>query len=165
MPAEAPKAPRVEKMSQTLGKLREYETVFVTGAEMTEEAIAELFGRFRDVIEKNEGSILREDSWGKRKFAYDVDKTSRGAYLVLHYAAPATSVADLERSLRNSDKVMRFMTSRLGEVQDVEARRADIEKMVREKAARQKQEEEAAAAAAAQAEQEGGASEARGDAS
>jgi small subunit ribosomal protein S6 len=150
-------------MSETLGKLREYETVFVTGAEMTEEAIKELFGRFREVVEKNEGSILREDSWGKRKFAYDVNRASRGAYLVLHYAAPASAVSHVERSLRNSDKVMRFMTSRLGEVEDVEARRADIEKVVREKAARKKQEEEeAAAAAAAQAEREGGASEARG---
>jgi len=124
-------------MSRTLGKLREYETVFVTGADMSEEQTNELYGKVREVLVKNGGSVLREDTWGKKKFAFDVRKHPRGSYLVLHYAAPAAAVTQLERALRNSDAIIRFVTNRLGEVHDLETRRADVEKSVREKAARE----------------------------
>jgi small subunit ribosomal protein S6 len=128
-------------MSDTLGKFREYETVFMTGAEVQEDGAKALFQRVREAIEKNGGSVLREDGWGKRKLAYDVEKASRGQYLLVHYAAPSSAVFEVERSLRNADTVTRFTTNRFGEVHDLEAKRADVEKMMREQAARRSEEQ------------------------
>jgi small subunit ribosomal protein S6 len=131
-------------MSDTLSKFREYETVLVIPAELPDEAAKQVLERLTTVVNKHGGSVLREDGWGKKKFAYDVRKHSRGNYLVFHYAAPAETVFQVERTLRNLDAVIRFVTHRFGEVTDLEARRADIEKMMRERAKREQEAKEAA---------------------
>lgn len=138
-------------MSDTLGKFREYETVVVLPADLPDEAGQEVFGRLTEIVEKAGGSVLRQDGWGKKKFAYDVRNNSRGNYLVFHYAAPSDTVFAVERHLRNSDVVVRFVTHRFGEVTDLEARRADVEKMMREQARRQEEAEAAQEAPADEA--------------
>ncbi|MGF1509989.1 MAG: 30S ribosomal protein S6 [Myxococcota bacterium] len=132
--------------------LREYETVFMAGAELAEDGVQALFARVREAIEKGGGTVLREDSWGKRKLAYDVNKVGRAVYLVVHYAAPSATVFEVERSLRNSDVVTRFTTNRFGAVDDLDAKRADVEKMMREQAARRAEEQRRQQEAATEAE-------------
>jgi small subunit ribosomal protein S6 len=122
-------------MSTTLGKLREYETVLVINPELTDEQVAEITDRLKGVLEKMHATLLREDHWGKRKMAFEARKQGRGNYFLLHYAAPVGTVEELERTLRNLEHVHRFVTQLNGEVIDVEAKKAEVEKMVRERAA------------------------------
>lgn len=138
-------------MSDTLKKFREYETVLVIPAELPDEAAKQVFERLTDVVNKHGGSVLREDGWGKKKFAYDVQKHGRGNYLVFHYAAPAETVFQVERTMRNLDAVIRFVTHRFGEVTDLEARRTDVERMMKERAKREQEAREAEARQAAEA--------------
>ena len=56
--------------------LREYETLFVLNPELTEDAVNEIKGRLRGVLEKMNAELLREDGWGKKKFAFRVKKRS-----------------------------------------------------------------------------------------
>lgn len=144
-------------MSKTLGALREYETVFVINPDLTDEAVNELFERFRSVLARTGGTQLREDKWGKRKMAYDMRKNPRGNYILLHYAAEHQTVRELERTARNADPVIRFHTDLRGPVIDLEAKKAEVEKLVRERSAerarleQEKAEAGAAAAAASEA--------------
>lgn len=147
-------------MSKTLGKLREYETVFIINSDLTEDLVNELMQRFKDIIEKGGGTFLREDRWGKRKMAYDMKKSPRGHYILLHFVAEHAVVAEMQRISGNTDTVIRYLTSVLGAVDDVEAKKAEVEKLVRERTAEKAREEqarrEAEAAAAAEAAGEGG---------
>jgi small subunit ribosomal protein S6 len=139
-------------MSKTLGTLREYETVFVINPDLTEDVVSDLIARFRGIIEKQGGTLLREDRWGKRKMAYEMKKNPRGNYILLHYVAEHTAVAEVERIARNSDAVIRFITDLKGPVKDVDAKKAEVERLVREKSAEKARlEQERAAAAAAEA--------------
>lgn len=139
-------------MSKTLGTLREYETVFVINPDLTEDAVGELIERFKGIIEKEGGTFLREDRWGKRKMAFEMKKNPRGNYVLIHYLSVHAAVAEMERISRNSDQVIRFITDLKGAVSDVEAKKAEVEKYVRDKAAeRARLEAERAAAAAAEA--------------
>lgn len=122
-------------MSTTIGKLREYETIYVINPEQTDDQVTAINDRLKGVIEKKGGSLLREDGWGKKKMAYEARKQTRGNYFVLHYAAEPAAVAELERTMRNLEHVHRFMTERHGPVTDVETKRAEVEKAVRERAA------------------------------
>lgn len=122
-------------MSTTLGKLREYETIYVINAEQTDDQVGTINERLKGVIEKNGGSLLREDGWGKKKMAYEAKKQTRGNYFVLHFAAEPGAVSELERTMRNLEHVHRFMTEMHGPVTDVETKRAEVEKAVREAAA------------------------------
>ena len=143
-------------MSTTLGKLREYETVFVVNPDLTDDVVNEtVVDRLKGVLEKMKSELLREDRWGKRKMAFEAKKHSRGNYILLHYVGTVGVVEELERTMRNLEPVTRFTTSILSEVVDVEAKRAEVEKMVKERAAAkakqeaERREQEAAQAAAA----------------
>jgi ribosomal protein S6 len=53
--------------------------------------------------------------WGLRELAYLIGKERRGYYLLVEYTAPAAAVAELERTLKLSDFVLRFVTIRQDE--------------------------------------------------
>jgi len=139
-------------MSTTLTKLREYETVVVIQPDLPEDAVNHVFSRLQDALARKEGEILRKDVWGKKKLAYDVATHGRGNFLLFHYVAPADGVFEIERTIRNTDGVLRFVTERRGEVTDIEAKRADVERLVRERARKQQEQQAAEAARAAEAE-------------
>jgi small subunit ribosomal protein S6 len=123
-------------MSTTLGKLREYETIFAVNPDLSDEIVSiEVVDRLKGVLEKMGAELLREDRWGKRKLSFEIKTHGRANYLVLHYVGNAGVVEELERVLRNMEHVMRFITTRLGPVTDIEAKRAEVEKMVRERTA------------------------------
>ncbi len=136
-------------MSTTIGKLREYETVVVVQPDLPEDGVKKALERLKDALGRKKGEVLREDGWGKKKLAYDIGRQGRGNFLVLHYAATADAVNELERTIRNSDDILRFTTHRLGEVTDLEAKRADVERLVRERAKAAEEAEAARAAAEA----------------
>ncbi len=143
-------------MSTTIGKLREYETVFVVNPDLTDDVVNEtIVDRLKGVLDKKKAELLREDRWGKRKMAFEAKKHARGNYILLHFVAEVGVVEELERTMRNLEHVSRFTTTRIGEVIDVEAKKAEVEKMVKERAAAkakqeaERREQEAAAAAAA----------------
>lgn len=115
--------------------LREYETLFVVNPELQDDAANAVVDRLKGILEKMKAELLREDRWGKRKLAFEVKKHGRGNYTLFHYVGPVGVVAELERTMRNLDEIIRFLTTSNGNVSDVAARRAEVEKMVRERAA------------------------------
>ncbi|MEQ8276153.1 MAG: 30S ribosomal protein S6 [Deltaproteobacteria bacterium] len=138
-------------MSEALGNLREYETVFVVNPELTEDALnSDVLDRLKGVLEKKGAELLREDVWGKKKMAFEVNKNPRGNYILFHYVGTVGVVEELERIMRNAEHVSRFMTTLHGDVADVNAKRAEVEKMVEERAQKAREEAERAAKEAAE---------------
>ena len=64
-------------------------------------------------------SWLPSNHWGKKKLAYPIAKHTRGIYVQAHYLGQGGLVAEVERNLRISESVLRYMTIRIG--QDVVA--------------------------------------------
>jgi small subunit ribosomal protein S6 len=114
--------------------LREYETIFVLHPDLTDDIATQIVDRLKEVISRMGGELLATDQWGKRKLAFSVKKQQRGNYVLFHYIGPVGIVEELERTLRNLDQVIRFLTNAFGTVQDVEAKRAEVEKKARERA-------------------------------
>jgi small subunit ribosomal protein S6 len=115
--------------------LREYETLYVINPELADDAANTVIDRLKGVLEKMNAELLREDRWGKRKLSFEVKKQSRGNYNLFHYVGPVGVVAELERTMRNLDEVIRFLTVSNGNVSDLAAKKAEVEKMMRERAA------------------------------
>lgn len=142
-------------MSEALANLREYETVFVVNPELTEDALqGDVLTRLKGVLEKQGAELLREDVWGKKKLAFEVKKHPRGNYILFHYVGNVGVVEELERIMRNMENVMRYMTTLHGDVSDIEAKRAEVAKMVEDNARKAREEAERAAEAAARREEE-----------
>ncbi len=95
--------------------MTEYETTVVLRPDLGGDAIEATLDRVRDVVKGGGGKLLGIDHWGKKKLAYEIDKHGRGVYVHTHYLGKGGLVAELERNLRISDTVVRYLTVKLAE--------------------------------------------------
>jgi len=87
-----------------------YETLFVVKPTLTEEEITATITKVKDVLEKEGAELVATDDMGMRKLAYPVDKHARGYYTVLFYKAEGTVIKELERNLKISEDVIKFLS-------------------------------------------------------
>ena len=69
----------------------------------------------KQVISTGGGTVDKVDKWGIRRLAYPVEKRNEGFYVLLQFTAGPEIVSELERRLRVSDLVLKFMTVRIDE--------------------------------------------------
>jgi small subunit ribosomal protein S6 len=67
------------------------------------------------VITTHSGTIDKVDKWGKRRLAYRVDKHREGSYVFFQFTCAPETVKELERRLRVTDSVIKFLTVRIDE--------------------------------------------------
>ncbi len=92
--------------------MRRYELMVIITDTLEEEAAQEVFGRAKEVLAKQGGSLLDEAWWGRRRLAYEINKRDHGYYGVLDFHASTEAVHEVERQLKISDHVVRFKTVR-----------------------------------------------------
>lgn len=95
--------------------MRKFETLLLLSPELATDAREALLGTFTGVIEREQGKIANVDHWGMRDLAYPVQKQMRGYYVRLEYLAPGEGIAELERIIRISDGVYKFITVKLAD--------------------------------------------------
>ena len=83
-----------------------YETVFVVSAKLGEEGAAALVEKFKARIARN-GTVESVDDWGKRRFAYLINKESEGYYTLINFESTPDYVAELDRRFKITEGVLR----------------------------------------------------------
>jgi len=83
------------------------------------------------VITNGKGTVDKTDKWGVRKLAYRVQKYSEGLYVLIQFSSTPDLVKEVERRLRVSDAVIKFITVRIDEKQ----KKIDKRKKARDKRA------------------------------
>jgi len=117
---------RIESVSSTIGTQREYETVTILRPETGKIDIAALIERMRTVFDDRSGRFLKIDSWGMRVLAFPVAGCRKGIYLYWRYLGGSDMVAEFERHMRLSDRVIRFYTVRIDDDVDPEGRPSEV---------------------------------------
>lgn len=108
---------------------RVYEELFIVRPDATDEEIDPLVEQLTNTIASKGGSVDKSEKWGVRKLAYRVKKHNEGNYVLMHFNADPDAVKELERRLRVSDLVLKFITVRVDEkMKKVEKRRKAREK-------------------------------------
>ena len=92
--------------------MRRYEMMLIVSDTLEEDDALAVFDRAKEVLADQGGDLVDEAWWGKRKFAYEIDKRTHGYYGVLDMSATHDAVVELERQLRLRDEVVRFKTTR-----------------------------------------------------
>lgn len=95
--------------------MRTYEELFIVRPDITDEELDPLIEQIRTIITGGKGTLDKVDKWGVRKLAYRVEKRAEGYYVLLGFTADPLLVREIERRLRVSDLVMKFITVRLDE--------------------------------------------------
>lgn len=106
----------------------EYETIYIARPDLPENALTRLSDKFRNIIEQRNGFLIRQEDWGTQKLAYPIRKHRQGHYIYMKYVATPDVPGEVERNIRIEDDLIRFLTVRLAENVDPEARRTSIGK-------------------------------------
>lgn len=88
-----------------------YETLCVLHPELPETRVKEIIAWMQKIIEGAQGSVLQMDEWGMRDLAFRAKKQRRGYYLRVECDAQPMVLRELERNLRLSEDVLRFMST------------------------------------------------------
>jgi small subunit ribosomal protein S6 len=93
--------------------MREYELMFVIDPRLTDEEIVALGDQYKEMIQAAGGDVWREESWGKRKLAYQINKLSEGSYMLFHIRSDHGGVfTEVEQRMRQNERVLRYLTIR-----------------------------------------------------
>ena len=92
--------------------MNQYEVMYVVDAALEDSARSELINRFNELVVKNGGEVERVDEWGKRRLAYAINYKTEGYYVLMYIKAPAELPRELERNLKISDQVLRYLVIR-----------------------------------------------------
>ncbi len=94
---------------------RLYEVMFIVRPDVAEEDVDKLLAGFAATVTGGGGTIKTTEKMGRRKLAYMVRKFNDGNYILLTIEANGAVVAELERRLRVSEPVIKFLTVRMDE--------------------------------------------------
>ncbi|HEV8432133.1 MAG TPA: 30S ribosomal protein S6 [Thermoanaerobaculia bacterium] len=100
--------------------MRTYEVLFILSPQVTEEEATALIAEFKRIAESTGATLKSEDAWGRRRLAYPIQKFNEGIYHLFVFESGA-SLAELDRRMKNSDRVLRHMIVRT----DLDLKRAD----------------------------------------
>jgi len=95
--------------------LRVYEVMFIVRPDAAEEDVDKLIAGFSENVTKGGGLVKTVEKMGKRKLAYTVRKFNDGNYVLLTIEANGAVVLELERRLRVTEPVIKFITVRIDE--------------------------------------------------
>ncbi|MDN5314725.1 MAG: small subunit ribosomal protein [Clostridiales bacterium] len=90
---------------------RKYEAVFILNPAIGDEAITATTDKVKALIE-SEATIEQMDVWGRRRLAYEIDDQKEGYYVLVNFSSEAEFPKELERVLKITDGVMRYMVVR-----------------------------------------------------
>jgi small subunit ribosomal protein S6 len=90
-----------------------YENVFIARQDISGAQVDALADSFVQLIADNGGEIKKREYWGLRNLAYRMRKNRKGHYMLMNLEAPPAAVAELERTMRINEDVLRYMTIRV----------------------------------------------------
>jgi len=130
---------------------RTYELMFIVRPDMTDEDLDKLISTLQSVVPPSGGNVVKVEKMGKRRLAYTVRRFHDGIYVLLVIEGGGPVIYELERRLRVSEPVIKFLTVRVDEEQkrlDKIKKLRDAKKKVSAQPAAAATEEGAAAPAA-----------------
>lgn len=94
---------------------RTYEIMFIVRPDVEEAEIDKLIEGFSANVTNGGGEVKSVEKMGRRRLAYTVRKFNDGFYILLNIAAEGSLIAEIERRLRVSEQVIKFITVRMDE--------------------------------------------------
>ncbi|MCD7975581.1 MAG: 30S ribosomal protein S6 [Phascolarctobacterium sp.] len=94
--------------------MNKYEVMYIVKP-IEEEAFEAVVSKFENLITANGGTVEKTDRWGKKRLAYKIQKLQEGIYVLVTFTAGPVAVKELDRVMKITDEVIRYMVVRKGE--------------------------------------------------
>ncbi len=96
-----------------------YETMYILRPDMGDETVDAAIAKYQTILTDNGAEILETQHRGRRRLAYIIQKQREGIYVQMNYRDGGKAVAPMERAMRLSDEVIRYLTIKQEEPADV----------------------------------------------
>ena len=96
---------------------RTYELMFIVRPDMTDEDLDKLISTLQSVVPATGGNVVKVEKMGKRRLAYTVRRFHDGIYVLMVVEGGGPVMHELERRLRVTEPVIKFLTVRVDEEQ------------------------------------------------
>lgn len=96
---------------------RTYELMFIVRPDMADEDVDKLIGTLESNVTTAGGTVKHTERMGKRRLAYTVRKFNEGLYILLTLEGTGEIIHEVERRLRVTEPVIKFITVRIDEKQ------------------------------------------------
>lgn len=87
-----------------------YETMYILRSDLAEDQVEQAVAKYQNLLQAQGATQLEIQNRGKRRLAYEIAKHREGIYIQMNYQAPGNAIAQLERAMRLSDEVIRYLT-------------------------------------------------------
>lgn len=87
-----------------------YELLTILQPTLEAEEIASKVKFIQELLVKNGAEIKHTDEMGIKNLAYEIEKNSRGYYVVVYFTAPGSSIKEIERVLGIDEQILRCLT-------------------------------------------------------
>jgi len=95
-----------------------YENVFIARQDISSTQAEALTEQFANLIAEQGGKVTKKEQWGLRNIAYRINKNRKGHYVLMNIDAPAAAVIEMERQMRISEDVLRYLTVRVDALEE-----------------------------------------------
>jgi small subunit ribosomal protein S6 len=95
-----------------------YEHVFLARQDVTAQQVEAMTESYKSVIEAKGGAVTKVEYWGLKSLAFRIKKNRKAHYALFNISGPAAAVSEMERQMRISEDILRFMTVRVEELED-----------------------------------------------
>lgn len=93
-----------------------YESIVIARQDVSATQVETLTDEFASQLTDAGGTIGRREYWGLKSLSYRIKKNRKGHYVLLNFDAPAEAVHEMERRMRLSEDILRYMTIRLDDM-------------------------------------------------
>lgn len=95
--------------------MRLYEIIVIVDSVLEDDQIDDVLGRMTDLVNSQDGAIVRLDKWGRRKLSFEIADRWEGYYIIVEFQGQPELAAELDRTLSLADEVLRHKILRIPE--------------------------------------------------
>ncbi len=104
--------------------MRRYECVMIIDPDVPDDEIRKLTDKYTELIKSRGGDVIKIEDWGSKRLAYLVGKRDKGRYFLFDFVGLPDVITELERQLKISDEIMKYLSVKLDDEVDLEAFKA-----------------------------------------
>jgi small subunit ribosomal protein S6 len=101
--------PRANIHRKEVSGVRDYELAYVVRSTIDEDGVTGVVEQVSQFVKSADGEVTSVDVWGRRALAYPIDNHREGIYVVLQMKMPPTGLPQLERNLKLSEDIIRYL--------------------------------------------------------
>ena len=104
---------KIYRINQGKSKMKCYEHTLIAKQDLQENQVKVLVDKYKEIIKKNSGKILKTEEWGLKIFSHKIKNNKKGFYFHIKFEGTGKTINELEKAENIDQMLIRFLTVRV----------------------------------------------------